>query len=126
MAGRGRRSLGAVIVYLHVAALGALLLSGFWSLVSELFDPRSAKASYGRIAAAGTLGGLTAGLVTARLAAAGPVDAPLLFLAVLHLACAGGVFWLGRSPVAFVPAAARLKEALSGLFHSTPCERRRI
>ena len=56
----------AVAVYLHVAGFGALLLSGFWSLVSELFDPQTAKASFGRIAAAGTLGGLVGGLATAR------------------------------------------------------------
>jgi len=49
-----------VIIYLHIAGLGALLLSGFWSLISELFDPRTAKTSYGRIAAAGIIGGLGA------------------------------------------------------------------
>ena len=48
----------AATVYLHVAGFGALLLSGFWSLVSELFDTNEAKSSYGLIAAAGTLGGL--------------------------------------------------------------------
>src|SRR5687768_17684005 len=37
----------AVLIYLHVAGLGALLLSGYWSLVSERFDPRGARASFG-------------------------------------------------------------------------------
>lgn len=106
---------GAVVVYLHVAAFGALLLSGFWSLVSELFDPKSAKAEYGRIAAAGTLGGLAGGLVTARLAAAWPADTPLLFLAVLHAACAAGVLWLGRRPATF-PRASPEETVWSGLF----------
>ena len=111
----GDSAWGAVIVYLHVAALCALLLSGFWSLVSELFDPRAAKARYGHIAAAGTLGGLAGGLLTARLANTWPPETPLLFLAALHVACAGGVIWLGRSPSAFRPVAAD-EGGASGLF----------
>ena len=82
----------AVAVYLHVAGFGALLLSGFWSLVSELFDTNEAKRSYGLIAAAGTLGGLAGG--GALLAV--PVDASLAMLAALHVLCAGGVWVLAR------------------------------
>jgi hypothetical protein len=85
----------AIVVYLHVAGFGALLLSGFWSLVSELFDPRAAKARYGPIAAAGTTGGLAGGLAVL----AAPVEASLIVLAGLHAACAAGVWWLGlRAP----------------------------
>ena len=58
----------AVVVYLHIAGLSVLLLSGFWSVLSELFDPRTAKVSYGRIAAAGTVGGLAGGLAAAQIA----------------------------------------------------------
>jgi hypothetical protein len=111
----GSSALGAAIVYLHIAAFGALLLSGFWSLVSELVDPRTARASFGRIAAAGTLGGLTGGLLTARLAATWPADSPLLLLAILHAASAAGVLWLGRSPAAF-PQPAPAEGDWPGLF----------
>jgi hypothetical protein len=83
----------AVAVYLHVAGLGALLLSGFWSLLSELFDPREARESYGAVAAAGTVGGLAGGL-TIVLA---PVNASLPVLASLHAICGAGVWWLARS-----------------------------
>lgn len=82
----------AAAVYLHVAGYGALLLSGFWSLVSELFDTHEAKSSYGLIAAAGTLGGLAGG--GALLAV--PVDSSLAMLAALHVLCAGGVWILAR------------------------------
>jgi hypothetical protein len=92
----------AVAIYLHVAGLGAMLMSGFWSLISELFDPKSAKASYGRIAAAGTIGGLLGGLSAAR-AATQSADAALLLLAGLHALCAVGILWLGRT--ALTPAA---------------------
>jgi AAA family ATP:ADP antiporter len=86
----------AVAIYLHIAGMGALLLSGFWSLISELFDPRSAKTSYGRIAAAGTVGGMAGGLATAQLARAWPDAAPLLMLACLHAATAIGLLVVGR------------------------------
>jgi ATP:ADP antiporter, AAA family len=85
----------AVVVYLHIAGLGALLLSGFWSLASELFDTQTAKSGFGRIAAAGTIGGLLGGIAIERLSAERP-DAALLLLALFHCASAVGAYWLGR------------------------------
>jgi AAA family ATP:ADP antiporter len=90
----------SVAIYLHVAGFGALLLSGFWSLVSEIFDPRSAKTSYARIAAAGTIGGLVGGVVTARMAVTLPGNAPLLLLSALHAGCGLGILFLGRANAA--------------------------
>jgi hypothetical protein len=89
----------AVLIYLHVAGLGALLLSGFWSIVSERFEPRSARATFGKIAAAGTIGGVLGGVAAERIAVALPVDSTLLLLATLHGLCAIGVLWLGQAPV---------------------------
>jgi hypothetical protein len=89
----------AVVVYLHVGGFGGLLLSGFWSMVSERFDPRGARAHFGRIAAAGTVGGALGGLAAERIAVMLPSTTVLLLLAALHLCCAAGVWWLGRAPV---------------------------
>ena len=33
----------AVVIYLHVASFSAILISGFWSVVNERFDPHTAK-----------------------------------------------------------------------------------
>ena len=114
----------AVAIYLHIAGLGALLLSGFWSLISELFDPRAAKTSYGRIAAAGTLGGLTGGLATAQLARVALDTTPLLMLASLHGAVGLGLFVVGRvapslSPPGDAPGTGRILpfEVLRGAPH---------
>ena len=52
------RDVAACVIYLHMVAFGAVLLSGFWSLMNESFDPRSAKELFGRIGGMGTLGGL--------------------------------------------------------------------
>ena len=78
------RSLGAIVVYLHISALGPLLGSWFWLVVSERFDPHTAKRYLGRIAGAGTLGGLLSALLAERVGAAFGVAAMLPFLAAFH------------------------------------------
>jgi hypothetical protein len=100
----------AVAVYLHIAGLSGLLLSGFWSVMSERFDVQAAKLVYGRIAAAGTLGGLLGGLVVARMAETLPPSSSFLFLAGLHAACAAGVALLSDAPSP-VPVAASASPA---------------
>ena len=77
-----------VVLYLHIAAFGAILISGFWSLVAELFDPRTARTKIGRIAAGGTLGGLVGGVIAERAGALFSVSAMMPILAGLHLICA--------------------------------------
>jgi hypothetical protein len=81
----------AVLFYVHLAALGAILVSGFWSLVNESLDPRTAKKSIGRIGAGATLGGLLGGLLAERVGQHFSVATMLPLLAVLHLLCAAGV-----------------------------------
>ena len=83
---------GAVVVYLHYGALGAVLISGFWSVVNERFDPRTAKRYIGRIAAGGTVGGLLGGLFAGGAANWLPVSSMLPVLAAFHLICAGLVY----------------------------------
>lgn len=76
----------AIVVYLHFTGLGALLVSGFWSVVNERFDPRSAKRVVSRIAAGGTAGGLLGGILAERAAVWFSVEAMFPVLAVLHVA----------------------------------------
>jgi hypothetical protein len=80
----------ACVIYLHVVGFGAIVLSGFWSVMNEHLDPRVAKLVLGRISGMGTLGGLAGGLVAAWMPSSGVV----LALAILHLACAW-VLWRG-------------------------------
>jgi len=58
----------ALMLYLHVSIGGALLMSAFWSIVSERFDPHTLKRLVGRIAASATLGGLLGGAAMERVA----------------------------------------------------------
>ena len=78
----------ACMIYVHVAAFGAVILSLFWSVINESFEPRSAKAAFGRISGVGTLGGLCGGLLAERVAAWFGTRDVVLLLAALHLACA--------------------------------------
>jgi len=81
------RSLVVVAVYIHIVGLGAIVLSSFWSLLNERFDPRSGKQYFGRIAGVGTLGGIVGGLAAERFAVLLPATAILLFLGGMHLLC---------------------------------------
>ena len=78
----------AVVLFLHVAVLGSVLISGFWSLINERFDPRTARQKIGRIVAWGTLGGLVGGFLAERITAMASVELVLPVLALLHGLCA--------------------------------------
>jgi AAA family ATP:ADP antiporter len=82
----------AVVTYLHSAALSAASVSVFWSLVTESFDPYTARASVPRILAGATLGGVLGGLAT-WWAAGWLAPADLLPLGTVL----NGVAWLGVS-----------------------------
>lgn len=82
----------AVVVYLHVVALGSVLLSGFWALANERFDPREARRHFGQIAAFGTLGTLAGGVMAERVAALSSTQSLPLLLAALQFACAIALF----------------------------------
>jgi AAA family ATP:ADP antiporter len=88
LAAQARRP-AAILVYLHFTALGAILVSGFWAIVNERFDPRTARRTIGRITAGGSLGGLLGGLLPERVGAALSLPAMLPILALLQILAAG-------------------------------------
>ena len=94
---RSAPSLAAQLVYLHVSGLGPILGSGFWLIVTEHFDPRTAKKRFGQIAAVGTLGGVVGGLVAERVATLFGMTAMLPVLAALSVICAVQISLLPRS-----------------------------
>ncbi|MFL5401245.1 MAG: hypothetical protein ACJ8BF_00315 [Gemmatimonadales bacterium] len=82
------RAPAAILVYLHFTGLGALLVSGFWAMVNERFDPRTARRAIGQITAGGSLGGLLGGILPERVGAVLPLTAMLPILAGLNLLAA--------------------------------------
>lgn len=89
--------IAAVVVYLHIAALGAAAVSVFWSLVSECVDPHSAKRAIARIAIGASLGGLLGGLAGWQLGNHVPIQVLLVILGASNLVCAGGIRLIGRN-----------------------------
>ncbi len=83
--------LASVVFYVHMGAFGATVISSFWSMVNERFDPYSAKRLVGRIATGGTLGGILGSVIAWRVSAFLDVPALLLFLAGLNVLCFFGV-----------------------------------
>lgn len=59
----------SVALYLHMGALGPVVISGFWSLVNEQFDPHTAKRFVSRIAASAAFGGVLGGVGAERVIA---------------------------------------------------------
>ena len=102
----------AVGVYLQVAASGGALVSGFWSLVNERFDPYTARKVVGRIGTGAAAGGVIGGGLAWIASRALPLPATVLGLVALG-ALAAAV--LARAPAreAPLPASAALPPAMA-------------
>jgi len=81
----------ALMTYLHTMVLGAVLVSGFWTLMTEHFDPHSAKRVFGRIGAGASIGGIVGGLAAAGAGSLVATANILPLLAALNVACAIGL-----------------------------------
>ncbi|MEM1413405.1 MAG: Npt1/Npt2 family nucleotide transporter [Myxococcota bacterium] len=104
--------LAAYVLYLHVGVFGSMVVSGFWSVVNERFDPHSAKRRIARIASGATLGGVIGGLLAERITTLFGTSAALPALAVLTAICGVGVAVLGRGSSGPV---GRKEETVSGV-----------
>jgi hypothetical protein len=99
----------ALLVYLHVSIGGALLMSAFWSIVNERFDPHTLKRLVGRIAASATLGGLVGGLAMERIAHLLNARSTLPLVAGMCLLAALSSRWLAQT---LGPSGVTLNEAV--------------
>ena len=92
-----RPDLAALAVFVHTTIIGSVLVSGFWSLFNERFDPHTAKQLMGRVAGGAALGGVVGGLLVERAGAAGislPDVLPMVALVQL-LGAVGSRFLAG-------------------------------
>ncbi len=85
-----------VALYLHISALNSILISGFWSVINERFDPYVAKKVIARVAAAATFGGLLGGIAANTVASVADTEAIVLMLSGMHFFCAAAVAILAR------------------------------
>jgi len=80
----------ALALYLHTALFGPAVISAFWSLINEKFDPHSGKRAVSLITGGGTLGGVLGGIIAWRAAAVIAVPTMLPLLAAINLVCLWG------------------------------------
>jgi hypothetical protein len=83
-----------IAIYFHLSISGAILVSGFWSIINERFDVQTAKRGIGRIGVGATLGGILGGLIAQGTAVYLSTDMIMLVLAILQLFCALALFTL--------------------------------
>jgi AAA family ATP:ADP antiporter len=81
----------AVLVYLHTSVFSGLVISGFWTVVNERFDPHTARKVVGRIGAGAAFGGVVGGVLAQQVATAFDLRSMLVALAALNLFSALGV-----------------------------------
>jgi ATP:ADP antiporter, AAA family len=93
----------ALLIYLHVSGVTGLMLSGFWSVVNERFDPHALRLSISRIGLGGTLGGFVGGVSAERIAAWTGARHTLLELSAFSLLAALSIKNLGSPETAAAP-----------------------
>jgi hypothetical protein len=84
----------AIMLYLQVAALNSVLVSGFWSVINERFDPYSTKRVIAMLTAAASFGGILGGSANTVVASVIDTHAILLMLSAMHLVCAVSIAFL--------------------------------
>jgi ATP:ADP antiporter, AAA family len=106
--------LAAVLVYLHTGVFGAAMISAFWSLINETFDPHTGKRAVASIAGGGTLGGVLGGVIAWRASDLIAVWTMLPLLAGVSMVSMWGTLHLMRR----VPARAAVAGTADDAFAS--------
>lgn len=86
----------AVLAYLHVSTLGALVISAFSSIVNERFDPLYAKTVVARVGIGATLGGILGGALALVLSDSAGLATVLYGLGGVSVLVALGAWNIGK------------------------------
>jgi AAA family ATP:ADP antiporter len=105
-----RPEAAATLNYLHTGAFAGTVISAFWSLMNERFDPHAARRAFGVIGAGAAAGGVAGGLLVWQGARIASLPTLLLVLAVVNAASAVGLVFLARA----VPASSRSPRVSAG------------
>jgi hypothetical protein len=74
-----------IVLYLHISVIDSLLISGFFSIINERYDPYSAKKVFSRMAIFTALGGLLGAGAASVVAKTFNIGAVIAMLAILHV-----------------------------------------
>lgn len=114
-----RPETAATLNYLHTGAFAGTVISAFWSLMNERFDPHAAKRAFGAIGTGAAAGGVVGGLLVWQGARIASLPTLLLVLAAVNAACAVGLLFLARGvPASAPPVRASAPAAQTSLWTS--------
>jgi len=117
----GQPRLAAAALYVQLALLGPGIVSGFWSLVNERFDPHTARRVVGEIGTGASVGGVVGGALAWIGARILPLPALLLALAATSVLAVFALPWLrsegeaetregGEAPVGVLSALSSIRQ----------------
>jgi ATP:ADP antiporter, AAA family len=108
--------LAAVLLYLQMGTMSPILISGFWSLLNERFDPQSAKPLFAQVGVGACVGGLAGGVMAGWIASTSGLLTMLPVLSALNLIAGLLLFPLRRGSARDeVPEEKELPYAASGV-----------
>src|SRR5688572_5724197 len=110
----------AIALYLHVALFGATLVSGFWLLMGERYDPHSAKRALGPVGAGANAGAVLGGFVAWYAGRQADMAAMFPVLAALTGLCWMGVRRVGATPALAAPAPAGVPPSGTRVLREVP------
>jgi AAA family ATP:ADP antiporter len=106
----------ATIVFMHQTLLGPILVSGFWSIVSECFDPHTARRVLGTIGTGATVGAVVGAVIAERVAAMFGTEMLLPTIAALELLATWRLTRVGRGcPIPTKEDAPVLRDAIRNI-----------
>lgn len=73
----------AYLLFVHMGVVGPVMISAFWSVINERFDPHTARRSMARVAGGATAGGVLGGVLAEGVTHAFGVRGLLPFVALL-------------------------------------------
>ena len=91
------------LFYIWVAAYSITIVTQFWTLANDLFDPRQAKRLFGFILSGGSLGGVIGGLVTNQMAQRVGTENLLLLVAGMLVICLFLIYFAAAGETRPVP-----------------------
>lgn len=111
------RAWASVLFYLFGLILGILLISQFWTLANDIYDPRQAKRLFGFIGGGASLGGMTGAALTALIVDRVGTENLLLVSAAVLGSCmvvVSGVTRKAKFPGAAMGTAVRDERGVGG------------
>jgi hypothetical protein len=94
----------ALALYLYTSLFGGAMISAFWSLINETYDPHASRSAVTAIASGGTLGGLLGGLAAWQMSSIIAVPTMLPLLAGASLLSMWGSWCVRRRVQNLVPS----------------------